>query len=138
MFYHITLDWIRIKNNSLVIWPVLEAITQRCSVRKGIPRKFEKLTGKHLCQSLFFNKVACLRPATLLKKRLWHMCLPVNFAKFLRTTFWQNTSGWLLLQFLIFFKLSLRSLTDLSLSRTTENKDMSLAKNYWPLVKSLI
>ena len=128
MFYHITLDWIRIKNNSLVIWPVLEAITQRRSVRKGVPRNFEKLTGKHLCQSLFFNKVVCLRPATLLKKRLWHMCLPVNFAKFLRTTFWQNTSGRLLLQFLIFFKLSLRSLTDLLLSRTTKNKDISLTK----------
>ena len=26
--------------------------------------------GKHLCQSLFFDKVAGLRPATLLKKRL--------------------------------------------------------------------
>ena len=24
------------------------------------------------------------RPATLLKKRLWHRCFPVNFAKFLR------------------------------------------------------
>ena len=24
-----------------------------------------------------------LRPATLLKKRLWHRCFPVNFAKFL-------------------------------------------------------
>ena len=28
-----------------------------------------------------------LRPATLLKKRLWHRCFPVNFAKFLRTLF---------------------------------------------------
>ena len=26
-----------------------------------------------------------LRPATLLKKRLWHRRFPVNFAKFLRT-----------------------------------------------------
>ena len=26
-------------------------------------------------------------PATLLKKRLWHRCFPVNFAKFLRTLF---------------------------------------------------
>ena len=26
-----------------------------------------------------------LTPATLLKKRLWHRCFPVNFAKFLRT-----------------------------------------------------
>ena len=32
-----------------------------------------------------FNKVATLRPATLLKKSLWHSCFPVNFAKFLRT-----------------------------------------------------
>ena len=31
---------------------------------------FAKITGKHLCQSLFFNKVAGLRPATLLKKSL--------------------------------------------------------------------
>ena len=34
-----------------------------------------------------YNKVAALRPATLLKKRLWHMCFPVNFVKFLRTPF---------------------------------------------------
>ena len=26
-------------------------------------------------------------PATLLEKRLWHRCFPVNFAKFLRTPF---------------------------------------------------
>ena len=28
-----------------------------------------------------------LKVATLLNKRLWHRCLPVNFAKFLGTTF---------------------------------------------------
>ena len=28
----------------------------------------------------------------LLKKRLWHSCFPVYFAKFLRTYFLQNTS----------------------------------------------
>ena len=33
------------------------------------------------------------RPATLLKTRLWHRCFPVNFAKFLRTPFLQNTSS---------------------------------------------
>ena len=70
---------------------------QRCSMKKGVPRNFTKFTGKHLCQSLFFNKVAGLRPATLLKKRLWHRCFPVNFPKFLRTPFLQNTSGRLLL-----------------------------------------
>ena len=36
--------------------------------------------------------------ATLLKKRLWHRCFPVNFLKFLRTPFLQNTSEWLLLK----------------------------------------
>ena len=52
---------------------------------KGVLRNFTKFTGKHLCQSLFFNKVAGLRLATFLKKKLWHRCFAVNFAKFLRT-----------------------------------------------------
>ena len=67
---------------------------RRCSVRKGVIRNFAKFAGKHLCQSLFFNKVF------LLKKRLWHRCFPVNFTKFLRTPFLRNTSGRLLLSFL--------------------------------------
>ena len=32
------------------------------SCKKGARRNFTKLTGKHLCQSLFINKVAGLRP----------------------------------------------------------------------------
>ena len=32
-------------------------------------------------------------PATLLKKKLWQRCFPVNFVKFLRTRFLQKTSG---------------------------------------------
>ena len=32
-------------------------------------------------------------PATLLNKRLCHRCFPVNFVKFLRTPFSQNTFG---------------------------------------------
>ena len=50
-----------------------------------IPHKSQ--VNKHLCQSLFFFAP----PATLLKKRLQHRCFPVNFAKFLSTTFLQNT-----------------------------------------------
>ena len=61
--------------------------------KKGILRNFAKITEKHLSQSFFFNKVAGIRPATLLKKRLWHKCFPVNFAKFLKTHFLQNNSG---------------------------------------------
>ena len=59
--------------------------------KKGVLRDFAKFTGMHLCQGLIFNKVAGLRSATLLEKRLWHRCFPVNFAKFLRTPFLQNT-----------------------------------------------
>ena len=70
---------------------------RRCSVTKDVLRNFAKFTGKHLCQRLFFNKVAGLRLATLLKKKLWHRYFPVNFAKFLSTAFLQNTSGWVLL-----------------------------------------
>ena len=72
---------------------------------KTCPKNFAKFRGKHLSQSLFFNKVAGLRPATLLKKRLWHRCFLVNFAKFLRTPFLQNTSGCLLVhsKFQVFF-----------------------------------
>ena len=70
---------------------------QRCSVRKGVLRNSAKFTEKQLCQSLFFNKVAGLRPATLSKKRLWHRCFPVNFAEFLRTPFLTEHLRWLLL-----------------------------------------
>ena len=55
--------------------------------KKGVIRKFAKFTGKHLCQ----------KPATLLKKRLWHWCFPVNFTEFLRTRFYIEHLWWLLL-----------------------------------------
>ena len=38
-----------------------------------------------------------LRPATLLKKRLWHRCFPRNFARFLRTPSPTEHLRWLLL-----------------------------------------
>ena len=53
---------------------------------------------------VFCKKNTCardLRPATLFKKRTWHRCFSVNFAKFLRAPFQQNTSGCLLLYFAI-------------------------------------
>ena len=58
--------------------------------KKCVPRNFTKFTGKHLYQSLFFNKVAGLRSVTLLKKRLLYRCFPANFVKFLRTHFFKE------------------------------------------------
>ena len=66
---------------------------------KGVLRNFTKFIGKHLCQGLFFDKLAGLRSATLLKERLWLRCFHVNFAELLRTPFLQNTSGRVLLLF---------------------------------------
>ena len=63
--------------------------------KKGALKNFAKFIGKHLYQGLFFNKVAGLRPATLLKKRLWHRCFPVNSVKFLRTPFSTEHLRWL-------------------------------------------
>ena len=56
-------------------------------MEKSVLRNFTNFTGEHLRQSLFFNKAAGLRPATLFKKRLWHSCFLLNFAKFLGTPF---------------------------------------------------
>ena len=73
---------------------------------------FSSLWQKHNCDTECFVKtrsthpeVFCEKgvlrpekkgfsPETLLKKRLWHsICFPMNFAKFVRTFFLQNTSG---------------------------------------------
>ena len=65
-----------------------EAVDQRCYIKKGVLKNLTKFTGKKTCARVsFFNKVAGLRPATLLKERLWHRCFPVNFVKFLRISF---------------------------------------------------
>ena len=50
--------------------------------KKGV---LENFAGKHLCQSLFLNKVAGLR------------CFPVNFTKFSRSPFFTEHLRWLLL-----------------------------------------
>ena len=49
--------------------------------KKGVLKNYPKFTGKHLCQSLY---------STLLKKRLWHRCFPVNFTEFLKTPILKN------------------------------------------------
>ena len=86
-----------VKKLLLIYSHELEAVVQRCSVKKGVLRNFTKFTGKYLCQSFFLNKVAGLRLATLLKKKFWHWYFPVNFEKFLGTPFLTEHLWWLLL-----------------------------------------
>ena len=41
----------------------IEVATRGVLCKKGVLRNLTKFTGKHLCHSLFFDKVAGLRPA---------------------------------------------------------------------------
>ena len=59
---------------------------RRCSER-SVLSNFQKFTGKHLCQSLFFNKVVGF---SLWKEKLWPRCFHVNFVNFLGAYFLQN------------------------------------------------
>ena len=94
--------------NSLDVWlgdlykhVATEAATRGVLNKMVLKKDVTKLTEKHLCQRLIFNKVSGLRPLlkrpTLLKKRLWHSCFPVNFVKYLRTPIVQKTAGRVLL-----------------------------------------
>ena len=74
-----------------------EAVVRRYSVKK-VFLKVSQNSREGICARVSFsNKVAGLRPATLLKKRLWHRCFLVNFVKFLRTPFFIEHLWWLLL-----------------------------------------
>ena len=90
-----------------------EAVAQKCSVKKVFLEISQNSQENNRGQSLSCNKVAgpacnfikketLARPSTLLKKRLWHRCFPVNFEKFLRTPFLIEHLWWLLLLLLCF------------------------------------
>ena len=84
LIFHIRSFYSNLKCSCMLFWiwgDVVFAEKQlpEASYEKGFRRNFVKFTGKHLWQSLFFNKVA--------GQRLWYTCFPVNFAKFPRTHF---------------------------------------------------
>ena len=58
---------------------------------------FHKIHRKTPVPESLFSKVAGLRTATSLKKRLWHRWFPANFVKFLRTPFFTEHLCWQLL-----------------------------------------
>ena len=73
------------ESNKTISYP--ESVTQKCSMKKVFVQNFQNWQENTCAKFTFFNKVAGLWPATLLRKRLWHRCFPVNFARFLRTPF---------------------------------------------------
>ena len=73
----------------LIIPVLLEAVTRRFSVKKMF-LEISQNSQENNCAGISF-----------LIETLWHSCFPVNFAKFLRTTFLTEHLRWLLLFFFL-------------------------------------
>ena len=57
-----TCNFIRKRLQYCEVYKNTRSSHQRCSIIKGVLINFAKFAGKYLCQSLFLNKVAGLRP----------------------------------------------------------------------------
>ena len=69
-----------------------EAATAGVLLKKVVLKTSQNLQEGTFARSFFIDKVAG-KPATLLKKRLWHRCFPVNFEKSLKKTFSYRTAS---------------------------------------------
>ena len=61
--------------------------------KKGVLRNFEKIIGKHLCQSHLFNKVADLRPkaCNFIKKETLAQVFSYEFCEISKSTYFYRT-----------------------------------------------
>ena len=66
--------------------------------QKSVLRNFKKFTGKTYARVSFLIKLQTSTCNFIKKETQAHVFFPVNFTKFLRTHFLQNTSGWLFLK----------------------------------------
>ena len=96
-------------NVSKVVWFIVFMMNPFLTVIKT----YSFVSPEAATRGVLYEKVfleisrSCLRPATLLKKRLWHKCFPVSFAKLLRTPFLIEHLRWLLLFRISFVKTRL-------------------------------
>ena len=75
--------WYQAWNYYQVIDTSERSSQRRCSVTKGFLRNFANFTGKHLCQSLFFNKIAC----NFIKKETLAQVFSCECSEISKTTF---------------------------------------------------
>ena len=108
-------------------------------MKKVVLKNFANFRGKHMCENLFFNKVA--------GSRLWNRCFPLNFTKYLKAVFLQNTFGRLLLissdfYYLTRWKPSAHWLTNLGGSRVDFHDRYRILKftllNDWGMPRGFI
>ena len=84
------------------------SLHHRCSIKK-VFLDISQNSQENTCARVSF--LMKLRPATLLKKRLWHRCFPVNFDEFLKTPFLTEHLRWLLLKSIKKKKTSLETIS---------------------------
>ena len=76
-------------HNLTIFWPIIwpfRSSRRRCSVKKGVLKNFAKFTGKHLCQSLFLNKVAG-DACNFIKKEILAQVFSCEFSEIYKNTF---------------------------------------------------
>ena len=79
-----------------IISKLTEAVGLRCCV-KNVFLEISQNPQKNTCARVsFLIKLQVWSLQLCLKKRLWHMCFPVNFAKFLTTPFLTEHFRWLI------------------------------------------
>ena len=76
--------------------PTLDRISNYLTTTRVTQKNWDVNTSEAATRGVLYKKVF-LEISQKSQKNTWHRCFPVNFAKFPRTTFLQNTSGWLLL-----------------------------------------
>ena len=95
-------------------------------IKPKVIKSFAKFTGKH--------SFLLQRPATL-SERLRHRCCPVNFEKFLRTPFLQNTSGQMFLDLVQLKNVQVHALFQVVLSGQLLKKLATIVIPSPPLLK---
>ena len=85
----------------------------KVSFKRGVRKDFVKCRGKYLCQSLFFNKSAGIRPSNLLKKETVAKVFSYEFCKTFRDDFfselvWTTSVKFFINFYLIFIKKFLK------------------------------
>ena len=90
--------WQKIMVKLLILTVVVSLITRsrlELFFKKGVLRNFTKFTGKHLCQRLFFNKVAGLRTqdCNFIKKESLSQVFSCEFWEISKNTFFTEHSG---------------------------------------------
>ena len=86
------------------IWYSESTLICFTSSRSEVFSKISQNSPENTCASvslLIKLQAWGLRSATLLKKRLWHLCFSVSFAKFVRISIFTEHLRWLFLMFLV-------------------------------------